>query len=51
MPTATRDLADMVAKGAMTRTERRYTRYHANILPRPVPSIAIDKGGQTIEET
>jgi Fic family protein len=51
IPTATRDLTDMVAKGAMTRTgERRYTRYHANISLRPVPSITIDKDGQIIEE-
>lgn len=31
-PTATRDLHDLVAKGALTRTgERRYTRYHLNL--------------------
>jgi hypothetical protein len=51
IPTATRDLADMVARDAMTRTgERRYTRYYANILSRPVPWIAIDRNGQIIEE-
>ncbi len=31
-PTATRDLSDLVAKGALLRTgERKYTRYHLNI--------------------
>ena len=31
-PTATRDLSDLVAKGALARTgERKYTRYHLNI--------------------
>ena len=50
-PTATRDLADMVAKGALIRTgEKRHTRYHANISLRPVPSISIDRHGQIIEE-
>ena len=50
-PTATRDLADMVAKGALTRTgEKRHTRYHANISLRQVASISIDENGQIIEE-
>jgi Fic family protein len=52
IPTATRDLADMVAKGALSRTgERRHTRYHANISLRPVASISIDGHGQIIEES
>ena len=35
--TATRDLADMVAKGGLVRTgERRYARYAVNIVPRDI---------------
>ena len=34
--TATRDLQDLVAKGALTRTgELRHTRYHLNLSERP----------------
>jgi Fic family protein len=45
-PTATRDLADMVLKGALVRSgERRHARYRANILLRPVTPIAIDERG------
>ena len=48
--TATRDLADMVAKGALTRTgERRHARYHASIATRPVAAVAIDAGGHVVE--
>ncbi len=48
--TATRDLADMVAKGALVRVgERRYARYHANVSLRPVAPVAIDEQGQIIE--
>lgn len=51
MPTATRDLADMVAKGVLTRSgERRYARYHAPLSLRPVPSISIGQQGQIIED-
>jgi len=40
-PTATRDLHDLVEKGALTRTgERRYTRYHLN-LPGASPEALI----------
>jgi Fic family protein len=40
-PTATRDLADMVAKGALVRSgERRHARYRANIALRPVATDA-----------
>lgn len=40
--TATRDLADMVAMGALTRVgERRHTRYHIAIALRPVSPVVI----------
>jgi Fic family protein len=49
--TATRDLADMVEKGALVRTgERKSTRYHPPIPLRPVARISIGPGGE-IEET
>ena len=48
--TATRDLADMVAKGALIRAgERRHARYHANIALRPVAAVAIDEQGRLVE--
>ncbi len=48
--TATRDLADMVAKGALVRTgERRHARYHANVAPRPVAAVTIDAEGNVVE--
>jgi Fic family protein len=41
--TATRDLADMVAKGALARTgERRHTRYHLPIPLKPVAPVKLD---------
>jgi Fic family protein len=44
--TATRDLADMVAKEALTRTgERRHARYTVAIPLRPVMPITIDQSG------
>ena len=44
--TATRDLADMVAKGALSRVgERRYVRYHLAIPLRPVPPVTIGEDG------
>jgi len=47
--TATRDLADMVAKGAVLRTgERRYARYHANIQLAPVIPVTIDERGDLV---
>lgn len=50
-PTATRDLADMVAKGALLRSgERRHARYRANIALRPVRPVTIDPQGQIVEE-
>jgi Fic family protein len=48
--TATRDLADMVAKGALVRTgERRHARYQANIALRSVVPVAIDERGRLVE--
>lgn len=47
--TATRDLSEMVEKGALTRTgERRHTRYHLPIPLRPVPRIMIDAAGEIV---
>ena len=44
--TATRDLADLVGKKALTRTgERRHARYDVAIALRPVQPIQIDKDG------
>jgi Fic family protein len=49
-PTATRDLADMVAKGALLRSgERRHARYRANIALRPVRPVTIDPRGRIVE--
>lgn len=47
--TARRDLADLVDKGALTRTgERRHTRYHLTIPLRPVPRVTIDSAGNVV---
>jgi Fic family protein len=44
--TATRDLADLVAKGALTRKgERRYARYYLSIPLRPTSAVVIDDKG------
>jgi len=44
--TATRDLADMVAKGALVRTgERRHARYAVGIPLRPVLPVTVDQSG------
>jgi Fic family protein len=44
--TARRDLADLVEKGALTRSgERRYTRYFVAIPLRPVAPVTLDKHG------
>ncbi len=46
-PTATRDLADLVEKGALIRSGvRRYARYRANIELRPVKAVEIDAQGR-----
>ena len=48
--TATRDLADMVAKGAVVRTgERRHARYHLGIPLRPVQAVTVDDKGRLVE--
>lgn len=47
--TATRDLSDLVDKGALTRTgERRHTRYHLTIPLRPVGRVTIDEAGDIV---
>lgn len=47
--TATRDLADLVERGAFTRTgERKHTRYHLPIPLRPTPRITIDEDGNIV---
>src|SRR5215470_581130 len=49
--TTTRDLADLVAKGALVREgERRYARYHLNVPLRPVPHLVVNERGQLAEE-
>jgi len=45
--TVTRDLGDLVTKGALTRTgERRHARYFLTIPPRPVPSVYLERDGE-----
>jgi Fic family protein len=45
--TTTRDLADMVAKGALTRSgERRHARYALSIRLRPVPAVTVNEQGE-----
>jgi hypothetical protein len=45
--TATRDHADLVAKGALVRHgERRHARYHVAIPLRPVALILLDESGE-----
>ncbi|MCH7798279.1 MAG: Fic family protein [Planctomycetes bacterium] len=47
--TATRDLADLVDKGAVRRTgERRHARYHLTIPLRPVARVTIDRAGNIV---
>jgi Fic family protein len=48
--TATRDLADLIQKGAVIRTgELRHARYHANIRLSPVKHVTINDNGQLVE--
>ena len=48
--TATRDLADLVAKGALVRAgERRHARYDLAIPFRPVPPLALGPQGEIVE--
>ncbi len=47
--TATRDLANLVDKGALRRTgERRHARYHLTIPLRPVSQVTIDGAGNIV---
>ena len=49
--TTTRDLADLVAKGALVREgERRYARYHLSVPRRPVPHVTLNEQGEIPEE-
>lgn len=46
----TRDLADLVAKGALSREgERRYARYHLTIAARPIARVFINDRGELIK--
>jgi Fic family protein len=48
--TATRDLFEMVTKGALVRKgERRHARYHLNVPLRPVAPITISEQGDVVE--
>ncbi len=48
--TATRDLADLVAKGALLRDgELRYARYHLGVPLRPVKQVMLNDRGEVIE--
>ena len=50
--TATRDLAELVDMGALTRAgERRHTRYHLAIPLRPSPRITIGRDGEIIKSS
>lgn len=47
--TTTRDLADLVEKGALVREgERRYARYHFSLPLRPVPHVRLNERGQPV---
>jgi Fic family protein len=48
--TTTRDLADLVAKGALVREgERRYARYHLSVPLRPTPHVTLTEKGELAE--
>jgi len=48
--TTTRDLADLVGKGALVREgERRYARYHPSVPLRPVPHVTLTDKGELAE--
>ncbi len=48
--TVTRDLTDLVEKGALTRTgERRHARYALVIPMKPVPRLSISMSGELLE--
>ena len=47
--TVTRDLNDLVDKGALWRTgERRHTRYYLSATLRPTPRVTVDERGQIV---
>jgi Fic family protein len=49
--TATRDLVELVAKGALTRTgERKHTRYQLSIPLRPVTSVVVNERGEVVSK-
>jgi Fic family protein len=49
--TTTRDLADLVAKGALVREgERRYARYHLSVPLRPTPDVTLNERGELAEK-
>ncbi|HEX8836281.1 MAG TPA: Fic family protein [Candidatus Acidoferrum sp.] len=49
--TATRDLAELVAKGALVREgERRYARYHLSIPLGPVPHVILNERGELADK-
>ncbi len=49
--TATRDLADLVGRGALIRTgELRHARYHLNLKLQPPHSITISQRGEVLEK-
>ena len=49
--TTTRDLAGLVAKGALVREgERRYARYHLSVPLRPVPHVVLTEQGEITAE-
>jgi Fic family protein len=49
--TTTRDLADLVAKGALVRQgERRYARYHLSVPLRHVPHVSLGERGELAEK-
>lgn len=48
--TASRDLADLVEKGAFTREgERKHTRYHLAIPLHPTPRITVSESGEIVQ--
>jgi Fic family protein len=48
--TTTRDLADLVAKGALVRDgERRFARYRLGVPLRPVPRVTLTGQGDLLE--
>ena len=48
--TTTRDLADLVAKGALVREgERRHARYHLSVPAHRVPHVTLSERGQLVE--